>query len=466
VEKLEVALRIKTDVFKFYPQYLSNRTNIEEIKSKINGYPHLTVNLTDQEGKLIPLGVIYSTDLQKDYLGTVTLRDFCNRDETNVPDYLEVISVIDHHKSTISTKTPPAIYILDAQAANTLIAELAFQINDRYSTSGMSLEQIEQQLAEFKDDCADKQSLRVQSRLLERKMNAQKTDGFYLSPEREYTEYRHYLYAILDDTDLLTKASWRDVHCVKSLINRMKSISIKREVEVIDFDDISSGPDFPKAAAKKLLQNEDLYSLYKRVYESKEQLVEENLINCIEGKPSPVFADTKIQNGCCRVGQTKIFAKNYPVLDKYIKQLRKIWVEKSKEVFEKNEVIDLHLHMISTIPSAEEMHRGEKDEYLHQDELWVWIPETDLSIEHLKLFLSSFKKSPGIVNNEITIEFMGPKTKLLQQIFRESFIQGIEIKINDEHDHPNLAIIQYSAGAINSRKAMVSPFLPKLSGNS
>ncbi|GAB4193781.1 MAG: hypothetical protein Tsb0015_16710 [Simkaniaceae bacterium] len=466
VEKLEVALKIKTDVFKFLPQYLTNRTDVEEIKTKMDGYPYLTVNLPDSDGKLLPLGVIHSTDLQKDYLGTVTLRDFCNRDETKVPNYLEVISVIDHHKSTITTKTPPVAYISDSQSANALVADLSFQINDQYSTGGMTLQQIDEQLQELGSNFSEAKTIRIHRRLLKRKMNAQRNGGYYVTPDREYMEYRHYLYAILDDTDLLTKVSKRDVQCVKSLMNRMKSLSLRKEVEIIDFDDIPDGPDFAQKAAKKLLQNDDLYSLYRKVYESKEQLVEENLVNCIEGRPSPVFADTKIQNECCRVGQTKIFAKNYPVLEKYIGPLRNIWVRNSKEVFQKNEIIDLHLHMISTIASAEEMYRGKKEEYLHQDELWIWIPETDISVEHLKLFLSAFKKSPALVDNEVSVEILSSNASFYKQVFRESFLQDIPVKVIEEKEEEiPIAVLKYRAGSVNSRKAMVSPFLPKLSSS-
>ncbi|MDJ0652455.1 MAG: hypothetical protein QNJ27_05575, partial [Simkaniaceae bacterium] len=54
VDSLHIAFRIKTDVFGFAPQYLSHRTDIEEIRSKIAGYSYLTVNQTDAEGRPIP----------------------------------------------------------------------------------------------------------------------------------------------------------------------------------------------------------------------------------------------------------------------------------------------------------------------------------------------------------------------------------------------------------------------------
>ena len=67
---------------------------------------------------LFRLGSIYAAELQKQPLGTVTLRDFCNREEMSIPSYLDVISVIDHHKSTLLTDIPPRAIISDAQSSN------------------------------------------------------------------------------------------------------------------------------------------------------------------------------------------------------------------------------------------------------------------------------------------------------------------------------------------------------------
>ena len=47
-----------------------------------------------------------------------------------IPSYLEVISVIDHHKSALNTFAPPVAIIADAQSCNTLVAQKAFEIND------------------------------------------------------------------------------------------------------------------------------------------------------------------------------------------------------------------------------------------------------------------------------------------------------------------------------------------------
>ena len=137
VERLDVALQIKTEVFGDLPQYVNYRADVDEIKSKMGSHTHLSVTSTDEDGKLIPLGIVHANDLHKPMLGTVTLRDFCNREETKIPSYFEVISVIDHHKSSLQTASAPLAIIADTQSSNVLCAEMAFAINDRFGTGGM-----------------------------------------------------------------------------------------------------------------------------------------------------------------------------------------------------------------------------------------------------------------------------------------------------------------------------------------
>ncbi len=95
--------------------------------------------------------------------------------------------------------------------------------------------------------------------------------GLFVSPQREIVEYFHFLYAILDDTDLLSKISIRDVNCIAELINRLKTLMLGKEVEVIDLDDIPHDENFKKTAAKRILQNDEMYSLYRKVYLAKEK---------------------------------------------------------------------------------------------------------------------------------------------------------------------------------------------------
>jgi len=466
-ERLKVALDIKTQVFGYLPQVVSYRADVSELKSKMGNYPYLTVTSTDEEGKMIPLGVIRSRELQQPILGTVTLRDFCNRDETKIPSYFEVISVIDHHKSVLNTSSAPVAYISDAQSSNAVVAELAFTINDKYSTGGMSLAEIEEQLKGIDRGSPTKKENRILRRLLQRWSIAseqQRDPGrYFIDPLREFIEYLHFLYAIIDDTDLLTKVSRRDVECVAHLLNRLKSLMEGKEVEIIDFDDIEQSETFVHSAASRILQHPDMYSLYRKIYLAKEQLIEENFALEAAEKESDLFVDTKIQNGCCRVGQMKMFAKNYKAFTEHEDSLRQHWANKALEFYVDRREVDMHLQMVSTIAGADDLYAGSESSYSHKDQLWIWVPMTDLSIEHLKQFLNEFRSSPQIVRyqEEIEVTLLGKEAKELQKIFKESFL-SVSHHRKDEEGVVSMAVISYPAGAVNSRKAMVSPYLPNL----
>jgi len=454
VEQLKIAMEIKEEVFGHEPKCLSYRADLEEVKTKMDGYPYLTVNYTDEGGKEIPVGVIHSTDLQKTSLGTVTVRDFCNRNETKIPPFLEVISAIDHHKTVLDTSYPPTAYIADAQSSNCLVASLAFVLNDRLTLGGMTMESIDKQIESFEGKTLSRRDRRILQRLHQK---AAASQGL-LCPQRETIEYLHYLYAILDDTDLLTKVSYRDVTCVAELLNRLKTLTIGREVEIVDFDDIPRDAHFVTKAAKKLLQTRDLYSLYVKVSHAREEAVSESIEQAARRQDSPLFLDTKVQNGCCRVGQCKLFQGNLPVLQTHVDDLRRLFVETAQAISKESPEIDLHLQMISTIKSAEELVGGEETTYDHLDELWIFPSGTDLSIEHLRLFLNRFQNVVDVKQ----ASFYGEKAPQLSRIFKESF-KKVPHEVANKKSGPTFAVLQFPAGTLNSRKAKVSPYLPHLS---
>ena len=463
VDQLAVALAIKKEVFGISSQGVSHRAEIEELRSNIGSFSCLTVTMSDAEEKEYPVGILKATDLHKPILGTVSLRDFCNRDETKIPSYFEVISIIDHHKSVLQTSAASVAIIADAQSANVLVAELAFKMNDPYSTLGSLTKELQEKFSSYANAATDASLSRIIQKLLHKQSVYEKKMPYFIDSSREYLEYLHYLYAILDDTDLLSKISYRDVVCVASLINRLKTLSIKKEVEIITFDDIAQDENFVAKAAQKILQNEDMYSLYKKIYASKEEAVEKSLQLCSKGDSSVMFADTKVQNGCNRVGQTKLFAKNFSTYALYRSDICAIWYKEAKKFYEENAECDLHMHMISTVPSADDMHAGKVGEYAHQDELWLWVPMEEQAVGQLKSFLDAFRQSPQIASSEMEVEFLGDNGKLLEQIFHESFKPLLKkTSYADKKISAPVAILRYRAGLLNSRKAMISPYLPKI----
>ncbi len=465
-ERLDIALSIKTQVFGYLPQVISYRADVDEIRSKMGNYSYLTVTVSDAGGKLTPLGIVRSSELHKPILGTVSLRDFCNREETKIPSYLEVISVIDHHKSQLVTTAAPVVYVSDVQSSNSIVAKLAFSLNDRYGTCGQTAEEIQKQIQTLQEDLELPERRRLLGRLLMRYDAAKSLDSsspYFIDPLREFVEYLHFLYAILDDTDLLSKVSPLDLECVAELLNRLKSLSLSQEVEVISLDDLPRDETFIEKASLRILQNSDMFSLYRKIYLAKERLVEENLELCAQGQPSSIFADTKIQNGCCVVGQTKMFMGNFPPFQKYAHAICKTWLAKAQDFYKGRKECDLHLQMISTIPGAEDLFSGIAGEYKHQDQLWIWIPPTEQAIEHLKSFLSAFRLSEPAKNNQLKVCFLGENGQELSQIFKESFLPVSQefVELAPTERLP-MAILYFKAGSINSRKAMISPYLPSL----
>lgn len=461
VEHLDVVLKIKYKVLNFPYTYITLRSDVNEMRQKMQNHDFLTVVIHENDGSLFPVGVVRARDLREQGLGTVSLRDFSSLDEVRMASYLEVISIVDHHKSSLKTLSVPTALIGDVQSCNVLIAEQSFEINDRYSLGGMSLDEIEEQIQKISTQPTNLSNSRLLQRLLKRRMVAHQNTPYYVHPIREFNEYLCFLQAILDDTDLLTKASNRDVECVNQLLNRLKSLSIGREVEIIHFDDIPKDKNFVKASTQRILQQPDMYSLYKQIYSLRESEVETNLKLCLQKLPSNIFLDTKEQNGCARVGQTKAFASNFPFLINNISQIQQIWYAQSLEVFHDKPDIDLYIHMISTIASAEEVHKNQIGPYKHQDELWIWTPPTQSGFRHLNSFLAGFQYAVKDFKDGMTLEFLNHPPEEFLNIFDIHFSE-IQKKKSTILDSPPIAIFRFKAGALNSRKSMITPFLPRL----
>jgi len=458
-DRLDVLLEIKHKVFENAPQFVTLKSDVDEIRSKMGTFDHLAVVVPEEKGKWFPVGVVYAKDLKKQILGTLTMRDFSNEHETKMASYLEVISIVDHHKTDIKTSSAPTMLIADTQSSNTLVAQVALDINKRYSTLATIKDEIVQEILKIDPSSCDESQMKKLQHLLQVKINFDAKNDYYIHPKREFCEYLFFLMGILDDTDLLTKVSARDVLVVATLLNRMKSLSLNKDVATVFLDDIAQDANFAKAAAKRILQNEDMYSIYKTIYEFKEQEVETNIKCAVVKKPSNIFADTKEQNECCRVGQTKIFRTNYTLFEKVAPEIRKIWFEEAKAVFEKNSQIDLHIHMVSTVSSANEVHAESCIEYEHLDEMWLWSAPKQRGQEHLVSFLNNFQASPIAQANSMQVEFLGDNANDLNILFEQNFPKAI--RKTTKKEHLPIAVLRFKAGILNSRKAQITPYLPR-----
>lgn len=461
-EQLDIAMHIKRKVFDSTPEVITMRSHVEDIRIRMKNKEYLTVVIPEEGNKLFPVGIVWADALQKQALGTVTFRDFSNQEEVKMASYLAPISVVDHHKVSLKTSSTPMALIADSQSCNVLLAEQAIGLNVRYSLGGMTLEQIESEIAELQKTPKTLSNLRLQQRLLQRQLAATHSDHpYYVHPDRELTEYLCFLHAILDDTDLLTKVSKRDIVCVVELLNRIKSLMIKRDVEVIHLDDIPRDENFVATAAKQILKHPETYSLYRKVFETKELELEKCLKATHESEYASIFLDTKEQNGCCRIGQTKIFTSNYPSFHSHSFKLMKYWLKNAKAVQEESPEIDFHLHMISTVASANEVYEDTVGTCYHQDEIWFWVPDTQKAYDHLTSFLTAFQTAHRLVS-KASLEFLDPNKEELKEIFFRN-CNGISIKkTSPTKELLPIVILRFPAGLFNSRKAMVSPYLPRL----
>ena len=460
MEKLSMALEVKFQVFGRKAQPLTHRASYEEIRAKIEGYSYLTVTLPDMMGNLVPMGIVTATDIYQTTLGTVTLRDFCNREETKIPAYLEIISVVDHHKSTLNTSSPSVVIVSDAQATSSLIAEQAFKLNQKYSLAGQSVADVAKQMEQVKADLSSPVKMRLMKRLLKKSLAIKARQG-YVAFEREWTEYLHFLYGILDDTDLLTKVTPTDVKVMAELLNRLKSLSMGEEVEIITLEDLEAKPDFAKLASKRLLQHPEMFSLYRKVYDGKEKAIDTALVNAAKAEDKELFFDTKTQNNCCRVGQIKMFTSNFKTYQSHANSIRRQWLDESMVYCKAHPEVDLYLEMMSTLANAEDLYRGKTEIADHLDELLIWIPNDSLAIQHLKLFISNLAKSQYLIKEGMELELCGSNASALDQIFTESFLPVPRRADLCGKENLPIAVLRFKAGSMNSRKEMISPFLPK-----
>lgn len=457
VDSLKVALEIKRKVLEYQPVYVDHFASLEEISQKMQQYHYLTVNYQEGEKKY-PLGVVYAKDIHKGTFATVSWNDFSSEQDTDRKDGMEVISFIDHHKSQLQTTRPcMGIVRADAQACASIVAAKNFEINDKYSTGGMTLKEIDEQLYTLSPQ-HDNVQMRLFERLLKKKA-AHAHTCYYISSQREMFDYLCYVLAILDDTDCLTKVSRFDVDIVKNLMNRLKSLQMRKEVEIVNFDDISfEDPQFPKKAAIRLLETKDLSSLWNVIFQGKKSFIDRMILEAADGTSESFFQDTK----CfpfASVGQFKFFAENATLLFSYMSKIRDSWVKKSQFLYEQRKDKVLAIFMISTIPSAKVVLEGKSKDENYFDELWFWVPPNNKGFRYLQSFLTSLRRHPTMVQQKYQVVVFGNSDVF--QNFESSFVKNnknVDKYITIASKHPCISL-KVSPGSMRSRKADISIYL-------
>lgn len=450
-------LAISSQILNIPNHFVTPRSDLDEIRAKIANYNHVTVAIPETNGKWFPIGIVRKSTLDKPILGTVSLRDFCNEEEINISDYLEVISVIDHHKATLKTSHAPTVISGDAQSSNVLVAEKWFQINDQYSLGGLSKKEIQDYKFKPNKKSSD---IRLNHKMIKRS-HAAIQDHYYIDPSREYMEYLFFLYAIIDDTDLLNKVTIRDLECTREILNRLKSIAAGEEVEIISFDDLQHDESFIKKATQRILQNNDMYSIYSKIYSHRNELNEEQILEATKKSEGTFFADTKMQNGTTIVGQTKLFASNIPSMQDAKMKIIKQWLKRLDKVCLKSPEFQLFQHIVSTIPGELEVYEGNIPEHTHRDELWLACSDTEKGSDYLTSFLSTFGHNPTVKANqhEFACYTYGKNAAHLEEIIHRNFLSVPLERVKSTG--PTFAVISFKPGLLNSRKGMITPYLPK-----
>ncbi len=456
LDSLEVAIAVKRKVLGICAVTLSHTDHYETIAQKMDGFSHLTV-LHDEDELEIPMGVIHAKDIKGTSLGTVSIRDFSNNEEMDKASYMDIISCIDHHKSELKTSAPARMIVSDAQSSNSMIARMNMEINKRYSTGGYSVTSVNGQISAL-GSADSKDKMRLMKRLMSKKSALSGNNIYFISKDKEFLDYYHFLFAILDDTDLLTKVTAYDVYVVLDLLNNMKSLMVGKEVEIVNFDDLDEDSiDFAKEAAKKLMATHDLYSLYNDNYVQKEKRIEEVIKKATQELEKTFFQDTKVTGKYAQVGQFKLFSSNHGSFQKRRSEIQKHWLFRCEEAAKENADLSLFVMMISTIDSADDLFSGSVEKKSDaKDEIWISLTENDKeAFEKTKRFLLNLLKSSKIFPQTIVLNLHGTLIELKDAVAK---VSG-RVEVKAIKGKASIAELYVDLKSIKSRKADIAPYI-------
>lgn len=422
-DRFEVALKIKEKILKSPHHYLSVKAELAEVEQALKHCSSLCAVYPEKSGRLVPVGMISREQLSRRSLASASLRDFSSSEEMEISKRVDVISIVDHHKCSIASHFAPVAHISNTQACATLVAEL-------------------------------KKALFQRAKRLE--------PSSWIAKERLLAQNFTLLLAILDDTDLLKKASTRDLEACARLIE-----------ESLALQDFSNAAPFSHSPSRQeLLSHPHVRALLEQLDHFKAQVLEEEIraaatplvdAECLPTDPL-LFRDTKVQNGTARVGQIKLLPAVRPLFFEHREHIRRSWCARAEKLHHFDPHVDLHLQMISTIEDAQG-HIGEG-----QDELWIWCDTSERSLERLTHFLRGFKISSAMEKERqehpqgLKVHIYGEEeeTRGLKNLVYLNFLQeekALKQHPKQEGEKPHL-VITYAVGRVNSRKSLVSPFLP------
>lgn len=416
VDRLASLLAVKEVIFKEPSFSVEKQTTLEEISLQLTRRSYFTV----VDGHKRPIGVIEGRHLQTLPLGYVAFRDFANEQEIGKPSYLQLLSVLDHHRLSLELPSIGTVIAMDAQSSNIILANCYVHLNQYYPFYGETLRELT--LPEMQ--ASSLSEMRLFSRYLQRRQS-QFCAPYWVSKERVEYEYELCLYAAMDDTDLLSKNTEFDRRVFIELLNRLASLRAGEEVEVWALEE-----------TKPLIQSEELYRYYGELYRRKELAIDQDLLT------GDIFYDVKRQEKAL-VGQVKLYNQNISLFLKEEKKLFLEWLGRVKEEI-------LSLMIFSTLPAAQELYRGREVMYGHQDQLWIFCSNSEEGFSQLSFFLSSFS----------AIERKGPFRILCHPRYSDVVENTFRYPCDKECTLSEEAmILYYPVGTIRSRKKEIAPLL-------
>jgi hypothetical protein len=146
--------------------------------------------------------------------------------------------------------------------------------------------------------------------------------------------------------------------------------------------------------------------------------------------------------------------------------LQKAFIYESNKVSNSKKEVDLHLFMVSTLAGLEGLFDHKAEKVTHLDEIWLYIPQdSDGGLTHLRSFLNAFAASSGAQKAIKGIRLMG-ESGTLDDLINTVLLSQLNVSYQKcpSPCEGSFIVLDVSAGSMNSRKAMITPFLPKLVG--
>ena len=389
-----------------------------------------------EKNKKTAFGAIQSDIFKQKEMISVSLRDFSNKAEVPITSAANVVSIIDHHKTDIQSSKPWNCIISDTESCNTIIAEHLFNQYDMYSRPYSGNDTVDQIT---KEKHLDSEKRRTLVKLLAQRTDAS-NDTYFVDINRELHDYELLLHAILDDTDLLSKTSIRDLICIAELIDRIVSITDRRRNSILrtQVEQLNSDK---KVIKEIILEHPFMQTTMKRIYTMRIEQVEEDILSL----SSSLFSDTKYMSDVS-ICQVKLFPDNITSLNEHYDNLTHHW---KQLITDSKRDTRLDILFFSTL---KQKHHTNTNQPL--DKMLIRFQQNDTARSKLMHFLNHFLTQQSLLSCTIKLNTHPNETSFFAEL---AHLENVTIK--DTHAIQSTLIIEYPASQVNSRKKQIAPFI-------